>query len=436
MNEKEIAHQIDSYLHRLFPICRSITGDGNRQTLKVLQEIIPISIKEYPSGRHVYDWVIPDEWNIRDAWIKDEEGNRLIDFNQSNIHVVSYSEPVNRKMRFEELKPKLHYLENLPEAIPYRTTYYKRDWGFCLTKAQYEIIESKNCLLDVCIDSDFNPNGSLTIGEIVIPGKRNEEFLVSTYMCHPSLANDNLSGLILTAMLSREILQGEQPNYTWRIIFVPETIGAIVYCAMNEERMKSIKAGLVVTTVGGPGKFGYKQSFDVTHSINKIIEQVFQENNIDYIIYPFDIHGSDERQYSSVGFRINTASITKDKYYNYPYYHTSLDNLAFVNGEQVAQTLTLYQEVIRKMDSDVIYKNRFPECEVMLSKHNLYPKIGGGQLPEANGKSELDLILWLLWYCDGDKSLISIASELGVDIESLMIISGVLEKKGVLQRIS
>jgi len=426
-----LSAEIGRYMRRLFPITRSITGPGNRETLQILQELAPLTIKEYPSGTPVYDWIIPDEWQVRDAWIKDGKGKKLVDFQQSNIHLVSYSEPVDKNITFEELKDRLHTHSELPDAIPYRTSYYKPDWGFCVTHKQYEALSKTDGMLEVCIDSDFNPNGSLTVGELLIPGESEQEILISTYICHPSLANDNLSGAVMSAFLARELLNQPKPRYSYRIIWVPETIGAITYCAMNEEVMKKITTGLVVTTVGGPGNFGYKQSYNKKHPVNAVIEEVFKEVDINHITYPFDIHGSDERQYSSQGFRINIASITKDKYYEYPYYHTSLDNLDFVKGEQIEQTLKLHLKVLTKLN-DIeysalsreplavnlvpgAYKNLYPNCEVMLSRHNLYPSIGGAVSHQVDGRSAIDIILWLLFLSDGCNSVEKIANKLIVD---------------------
>jgi aminopeptidase-like protein len=431
-----IANEMNALLQRLFPITRSLTGNGNRETLEILKEVIPLDIIEYPSGGKVYDWTIPDEWNIKDAWIKDSKGNKIIDFNNSNIHVVGYSEPINKKMTFDDLKSNLHYLEDLPDAIPYRTTYYNRNWGFCVNKAQYDTLKDVEGSLEVCIDSEFKSHGSLTIGELLIPGKSKEEILISTYICHPSLANDNLSGTVLTAFLAKKLLKEEKLNYSLRFIFVPETIGAISYCANNEKAMKAIKFGFVVTTVGGPGQFGYKQSYDAVHSINSAVEHVFAKSNIKYNKYPFDIHGSDERQYSSIGFRINTISITRDKYYEYPYYHTSLDNLDFVNGKQISETLGLYLKTLEYVDMDVVFTNCNPNCEVMLSKHDLYPTTGGAQIPKTNGRSELDLRLWLLWHCDGCKGLAEISKELNVNMSILYQSALVLEEKNILRRMA
>jgi aminopeptidase-like protein len=428
-----LVDEIDHYLKQLFPINRSITGPGNRETLHILQEIVPLEIKEYPSGATVYDWVIPDEWQVLDAWIKDSDGNKLVDFHLNNIHLVSYSEQVNKKMNFEELRSHLHYSEELPEAIPYRTSYYKRDWGFCVTQAQYDLLQEAEGLMEVYIDSVLDSEGSMSIGELLIHGKSEQEILISTYICHPSLANDNLSGVVMTAFMARELLKRECLKHSYRIIWVPETIGAIAYCAMNEAQMKKIKSGFVVTTVGGPGQFGYKQSFDSNHPINPAIEAVFKDEEIDFIKYPFDIHGSDERQYSSQGFRINTASISKDKYYEYPYYHTSLDNLDFISAKCIQQSLELHLKVLHKMDYERVYRSRYNTCEVMLSKHNLYPEVGGAYLNEVGGYTDLDLILWILFWVNENTTLRSLAHHLGVDFVVLESVAEMLVEKGILE---
>ena len=431
----ELEREIDSYLKRLFPINRSITGEGNRETLRILNEIAPIHIKEYPSGTNVYDWVIPDEWNAANAWIQDSQGNKIVDFEESNIHLVSYSEPVERVMNFEELKEHLHFHEELPDAIPYRTSYYKRDWGFCVTQAQYRLLEGASGPFSVYIDSEFNPNGSLSIGELLIPGKSEREILISTYICHPSLANDNLSGALMTAFLARELLRKQDLTCSYRIVWVPETIGAIAYCAMNELKMTCIQSGLVVTCVGGPGKFGYKQSHDETHSINAIADSVFEDMGLDFSSYPFDYHGSDDRQYSSQGFRINTISLTKDKYYEYAYYHTSLDNLDFVKAQFIKQSLTLHLEVLDRLNNQRYFKNNYPNCEVMLLKHDLYPRTGGSQLPNHTKLNELDIILQLLWLCDGNTGMFVISKKLNVPIDDLMPVVARLQKEKLLTEV-
>lgn len=427
--------KIDYYLKRLFPITRSITGNGNRETLKILQEIIPLDILEYPTGQRVYDWTIPKEWNIKDAWIKNSKGEKIVDFQVSNLHVVSYSTPVHEKIKFSDLKEHLHSLEDLPEAIPYRTSYYNENWGFCLSYNQYINDFNDDEEYEVFIDSKLQ-NGSLSIGELLIEGKSKKEYLLSCYICHPSMANDSLSGVITTAFIAKELLKKQQGlEHSYRIVFVPETIGAVAYCANNEKAMKDIDNGLVITTCGGLGDYGYKQSWEENNFINSMIEDVFNDNNIQFKTYPFDIHGSDERQYSSQGFRINCATISKDKYYEYKEYHTSLDNLDFVKSENLNQTLDLYLQLLDKMDKNIVYKNMHPNCEVMLSKHDLYPKTGGSQLPSNSSTSALDIILWSLFYMDGKINLYEISKKINSDIDIVYKEVKKLEENNIIRRI-
>lgn len=423
--------QIEHYLKKLYPLNRSITGDGNRQTLKILQEIIPLKIIEYKSRSQVYDWEIPDEWNVNEAWIKNSHGEKIIDFSNNNLHLVNYSIPFSGKINFSVLKNKLHYREDIPNAIPYRTSYYNPDWGFCISYNDYINKFSMDQEYEVFIDTTLKP-GSLSVGELLIHGKSNKEILISTYICHPSMANDNLSGIILTIFLAKE-LQKKELNFSYRFIFVPETIGAISYCANNELLIKNIDIGLVITCVGGPGKFSYKKSFCSEHELNSIVEDVFNEREIDYITYPFDIHGSDERQFSSIGFRINTITISKDKYYEYPFYHTSLDNLDFVRPEYINESLNVYLNVVEKIDKNIIYKNLQPNCESMLARHNLYPSTGGKFIPQQK-LSELDIILWILFLSDGKRSLYNISKEVETKIEIVYEIAAKLEKKRLLDR--
>lgn len=416
----DYTQKLDSYLKKLFLLNRSITGDANRQTLKILQDIVPLNILEYKSGERAYDWVIPDEWNVREAWIKNSKGEKVIDFKKSNLHLVGYSIPLHKKnMKLNEFKSNLHFLQNLPNAIPYRTSYYNKNWGFCLSYNDFTKYFNDNEEYEIFINTEFK-KGSLSVGELLIPGKTKQEYLISCYICHPSMANDSLSGILVSAFLAKELLKNQSKlEHSYRFIFVPETIGAITYCAKNEASMKRIKNALVITTCGGGyGDWGYKQSWQKENCINDMVEDVFKENNINFITYPFDIHGSDERQYSSQGFRINCVSITKDKYYEYKEYHTSLDNLDFVKAKNLNTALNLYLQLINKMDKNLVYKNLYPNCEVMLSKYNLYPKTGGAQLPGMN-VSALDIILYSLFYMDGNTSLYEISKKLGIGIEIL-----------------
>jgi aminopeptidase-like protein len=418
MSPATVAQEFDAYLRRLFPLCRSLTGPANRETLRILSEIAPIRVHEVPSGTRAYDWTVPDEWTIRGAWIAAPGGRRIVDFVHSNLHVVSYSEPIRRPMGFDELKQHLHRHPRLAEAIPYRTSYYRRDWGFCVTHEQYAALERLQGPFDVVIDSALKP-GLLTYGECLIPGRSAQEVLLSCYICHPSMANDSLSGMLMTAFLARHLSALPNLHWSYRLVFVPETLGAIVYCSRNEAAMKRIDVGLVVTTTGGPGRFGYKQSYDAMHAVNRLIEQVFREAGEEFVTYPFDIHGSDERQYSSQGFRINCATLSKDRYYEYPQYHSSLDNLEFVTGAQLARSFKLHCRLLDKLEARRIFRNRSPEGEVMLSRRGLYPAQGGSQEPARHAKSELDLVLWLLFLCDGRRALDDIALELEVRVDEL-----------------
>ena len=410
-------------------------GDGVRITLNEIKKLIPINLIEYPSGSTVYDWTIPKEWDIKDAYIKDYQGNRLVDFNSNNLHVVNYSVPINEKMLGKELKDKIYTLESLPDAIPYRTSYYNDDWGFCMSLNQCELIKDDE-IYEVHIDSNFS-DGGLTIGELLIPGKNSEEVLISTYHCHPSMANDNLSGVVLTTFLAEYLWNNRQNlQYSYRILFVPETIGAISYCFHNENEMKAIDFGFVVTNVGGPGEFSYKQSVDFSHKVNEMVDASFNKLGINFKTYPFDVFGSDERQYSSQAFNINTVSICKDKYQEFDYYHTSLDNLDFVKPEYIEKSFFVYKEVLDLVDNNQIYKNKIDHGEVMLSKRGLYPKLSGMVLQPANKKSNQDKyikqMLWLLFYSNGKRSLLEIAKLIDSDIKDLDQIAKSLLEKGVL----
>lgn len=427
------AADLEACLRDLFPLHRSITGAGNRDTLRRLQRLIPLTIHEVPSGRQVYDWTVPPEWTVRNAWIAAPDGTRVVDLATHNLHLVSYSEPVSARLTWEQLAGHVHRHPTLPEAIPYRTSYYSRTWGFCVTAAQYDTLAAGGPW-DVHIDSSLEP-GSLTYGELLIAGRSQAEILVSCYICHPSMANDSLSGVVLTAFLAAARMQQQTREYSWRVVFVPETIGAITYAALNEGAMKKIDLGVVITTAGGPGPLGYKQSFDPAHGVNWHVQRVLEETGEPFKVYPFDIHGSDERQYSSQLFRINVATICKDRYYEYPEYHTSLDDLSFVNGGQLLQTFRAYECLFARLDARRIYRSVQPGCEVMLGPRGLYPAAGGTLRPETEGRSTLDLILWLLFYCDGRTAIDDIERRLHVPSGSLDDLVALLSEKGLLDRV-
>lgn len=453
---KEQTSLANELFHRLFPICRSITGHGVRETLRIIREYAEFNLLEYPSGTKCYDWEIPKEWNIKDAYIKNSKGEKVIDFQKSNLHVVNYSLPIHKTISLAELKPHLHTLPQLPEAVPYRTSYYREDWGFCLSQNQYDSL-AKDETLEVYIDSTLK-DGHLTIAEGILRGKSNKEFLISTYCCHPSLANDNLSGVILTTLLFRE-LQQHQLRHTYRFLILPETIGAIAYLAHHQEEMKSLAGGFVITTVAGPGTIGYKETFRQNHLIDRVVLQTFKEENVAYRLYPFKPDGSDERQYSSPGFRIPVATITKDKYYEYDYYHTSLDDLNFVSAANLVETLKLYVAAIEKLEMNQTYLSLNPYGEVQLGKRGLYPQTGGAinQKPNSDQESgqrefpnqtsgdfpssksvpkahiDLDALTWFLFLADGQHSLMDMAERTGLPMKQLDEIAKLLMEKNLVR---
>tara|TARA_Y100001958_G_C21243383_1_gene572160 strand:+ start:752 stop:2104 length:1353 start_codon:yes stop_codon:yes gene_type:complete len=442
IDKKSLAVDADNLLNDLFFKCRSITGNGLRETLDILRDFTDFNLHEIPSGEGHYDWKIPQEWNINQAYIKDSKGNTLIDFDDSNLHVINYSEPIDKKLSFDELKDNLHTLPDLPDAIPYRTAYYNKKWGFCLTHNQLKKFD-KNDTYRVFIDSSFS-DGSLTLGDLVLSGESNKTFLITTYPCHPSLGNDNLSGIVLWTLLLRELKKRNLKN-SYRFVIHPETIGAIAYLSKNENEMLKIDSGYVISTVAGPGPIGFKKTFSENSLVDNATRLTLKENKINYIEYDFDADaGSDERQYSSPFFNIPMGTICKDKYFEYEYYHTSLDNLDFISSMDLVETLSVYLNAIDKLEKNNTYISLNPKCEPMLGKRDLYPKIGG-QLKQSAGDQDknffdwdtrLKAINWLMYYSNGKKSLIDIALITNIDFEVLYDNAEILTDKKLLRRIN
>ena len=405
--------KIDNTLNALYPLNRSLAGKENLETLKYIKKCIPIKIKKIPSGKKVFDWTVPNQWELKNGQIIDLDTNKIIiDTKYSKLHVASYSKPINKKISLQNLKKHLFY-DKIEDAIPYRTIYYSNDWAFCVTKRQLQKIEKLKGPFKVLIDSNFKKK-FMNYGELLIKGTSKKEFLISTYICHPSLANDNLSGLVATIYIAKKILSKKNTKYSYRIIFVPETIGAIAYIHKNYNAIKKIDTGIIVTNVGGPGKYSYKQSFDKKHFLNDLIEKIFKLNSIKYKKYPFDINGSDERQFSSIALRINCCSIFKDKYYEYKFYHTSKDDLNFINSNNILKSINLYYKLILEIEKIRFLKNTKPNCEIMLSKYKLYPKIGGSFNPKNKSKLELETMKWILFLADGKQTNEQIISKLKI----------------------
>jgi aminopeptidase-like protein len=408
---------------RLYPLCRSITGDSVRATLKDLQQIVPLHLHEVPSGRQVFDWKVPLEWNLREAFIEDERGKRIVDTANHNLHVVSYSVPTDLRCSRTELDGHLHSLPEHPTWVPYRTAYYSPAWGFCLAHQQRMSLPDEN--YRVVIDATLK-EGSLTYGELYLPGSTGRDILISTHICHPSLANDNLSGIAVAAHLAKHFLN-QRLRLGLRFVFVPGTIGAIAWLAENERDVPRIRDALVISGVGDNGHFTYKKSRRGNGLLDRIFARRFAAT--DNSVRPFFPYGYDERQYCSPGFDIAAGCLMRTPYGEYDEYHTSADNLAFIGADALQQSLELCIGAIDEAQHDVRYVNMNPKCEPQLGRRGLYDQIGA-----ESKSSEIQLAqLWMLSYSDGDHSLADIHDLSGIDSRTLAKAAERLESAGLLK---
>ena len=415
------------FMQELFPICRSITGDGIRETLRRIGERIPLELHEVPSGTQVFDWTVPMEWNIRDAYIEDPRGRRVVDLADSNLHVVSYSVPVDARMPLSELKEHIHSLPEQPDLIPYRTSYYSEAWGFCMPHEELQALEEGEYV--VRIDSSLEP-GSLTYGECYLPGETEAEILISCHCCHPSLANDNLSGIAMATRLA-EHLQGLSLRYSYRFLFIPGTIGSIAWLALNEDRVGRIEHGLVVTCVGDPGPPTYKRSRRGDALIDRAAGHVLTHSGQPHRVVDFSPYGYDERQYCSPGFDLPVGSLTRTPHGEYPEYHTSADDLGFVRSKYLAESLILYLEVLDVLENDAAYINLSPKGEPQLGRRGLYPSVG------AQGvESTLMARLWVLNLSDGQHTLMAIAERAEMPFAAVREAAQSLLDAGLLEQFS
>lgn len=386
----------------LYPLCRSITGDGLRATLRRLGEFIPLMLHEVPTGTPVLDWTVPKEWNIRDAYIADATGRRVVDFRNHTLHVVSYSTPVRARMSLAELRPQLHSLPQHPDWIPYRTSYYQEGWGFCLSHNQLLALPEGE--YEVVIDSTL-ADGHLTYGECVLPGETDDEILISTHACHPSLANDNLSGLVVATALARS-LAVERHRYTYRFLFVPGTIGAITWLARNEAGLGRIKHGLVLAGVGDAGGVTYKRSRRGNAEIDRAVIHVLKHSGEAYTVLDFSPYGYDERQYCSPGFNLPVGNFARTPYGQYPQYHTSADDLKFVTPAALTDSWQKCSAVFALLERNRRYLNLSPKGEPQLGRRGLYETLGG----QSDAKQFQLALLWVLNFSDGEHSLLDIAA--------------------------
>ncbi len=393
--------ELYSLVEELYPICRSITGDGVRETLKKLQAHVALTIHEVPTGTQVFDWTVPKEWNIRDAYIKDGNGEKIVDFQRSNLHVMSYSTPVRQTLSLEELKPHLFSLPEHPEWIPYRTSYHNEQWGFCLTHKQ--LLELRDEEYEVCIDSSLE-NGALTYGEYYLEGEVTDEVLISCHICHPSLCNDNLSGIAVATFLAK-FLSTEARRYSYRFVFLPGTIGPITWLCLNEAQLENIKHGLVLALLGDAGSSTYKKSRQGHAEVDRIVAHVLQHSGHPYNIVDFSPYGYDERQYCSPGFNLPVGNLMRTPNGCFPEYHTSADDLDFVRPTCLADSWEKCRSVLETLEGNRTYINQNPKCEPQLGRRGLYRAISG---QAERGQHEM-AIFWVLNLSDGTHSLLDIA---------------------------
>jgi len=388
-------------VEELYPICRSITGDGVRETLKRLEKDIPLTTHEVPTGTQVFDWTVPKEWNIRDAYIKNGNGEKVVDFRNSNLHVMSYSIPVRKTLSLEELKSHLFTLPDHPEWIPYRTSYHNEQWGFCLPHKQ--LLELRDEEYEVCIDSSLE-DGALTYGEYYLEGEVADEVLISCHICHPSLCNDNLSGIAVATFLAK-FLETQTRHYSYRFVFLPGTIGPITWLCLNEPQVEKIKHGLVLALLGDPGSTTYKKSRQGHAEIDRIVTHVLKHSGNPYKIVDFSPYGYDERQYCSPGFNLPVGNLMRTPNGCFPEYHTSADNLEFVKPAFLADSWEKCRSVMEILEGNRTYTNQNPKCEPQLGRRGLYRAISG---QAERGQHEM-AIFWVLNFSDGKHSLLDIA---------------------------
>lgn len=419
----EIGRELHGFAAELYPLCRSITGDGIRRTLALIQNRIALHIVEVPTGTTVFDWTIPKEWNIRDAYIKGSDGKRVVDFRQCNLHVMNYSTPVHATMPLSALKPHLCTLPETPDWIPYRTSYYQENWGFCLSHNEMLALEDGD--YEVCIDSSLE-DGHLTYGEYYLRGRSTDEVLISCHVCHPSLANDNLSGLSVAAFLA-QLLSGRDLHYSYRFLFIPGTIGAITWLARNRETVERIRHGLVLTCIGDAGGFHYKKSRQGDAEIDRAAAHVLRHYSDSPEILDFSPYGYDERQYCSPGFNLPIGCLMRSVWGTFPEYHTSADNLDFIRPPQLAGALDVCAAILDVLENNRRYRNQSPYCEPQLGRRNLYRSTGGNAIGV-----DISAHLWVLNLSDGEHSLLDIAERSGMPFSAISDAAELLCQNGLL----
>jgi aminopeptidase-like protein len=421
-----LGEELHRFAAELYPICRSITGDGIRQTLKAIQEHIPLQIFEVPTGTTVFDWTVPKEWNIRDAYIKDSSGRRVVDFRESNLHVLNYSVPIRTTMSLSDIRAHLFTIPTHPDWIPYRTSYYKEDWGFCLSHNQLVAMTEGD--YEVCIDSTL-AEGNLTYGEYFLPGRATDEILISCHACHPSLANDNLSGLTVATALAKGLAErSSDRHYSYRFLFLPGTIGAITWLARTPEAASRVRHGLVLTCIGDKAPFHYKKSRMGDAEIDRAVTHTLAYLTEAPEILEFSPYGYDERQYCSPGFNLAVGCLMRSVWGSFPEYHTSADNMNFIKPECLAESLRVCTSTFEVLENNRRYRNLSPFCEPQLGRRGLYRSISS-----EPGANEMNARLWVLNLSDGENSLLDIAERARLPFSVILEAAELLRENGLLE---
>ena len=416
-----------AFMQEIYPLCRSITGDGVRTTLDLIERHVPLERTEVPTGTAVFDWEVPNEWNIRDAYVADASGHRVIDFQRHSLHVLNYSTPVRARMSLAELRPHLYTIPEHPDWIPYRTSYWREHWGFCLTQRQYDALADGD--YDVVIDADLKP-GALTYAECRVRGESEEEFLLFTHICHPSLANDNASGIAVATLLASELLRA-RPRLSYRIVFAPATIGSITWLARNTEQARRLRGGLVIGLLGDAGPLTYKRSRRGNTEIDLIAGGVVRALGAEHRTVDYSPYGYDERQFCSPGFDLGVGRLTRTPNGEFPEYHTSADNLDFMHVQSLAQSVQAIARILAQVDSNRRFVNRAPFCEPRLGKRGLFRSTGGSSPREFEFA-----ILWLLNQADGTHGLNDVAAASGIAAATLLAAADALLQTGLIEEVA
>jgi aminopeptidase-like protein len=417
--------ELEAYFDRLWPICRSITGVGYRESLAILREIVPFESLTFPTGSHVFDWTVPREWVAREAYLVDPDGRRRADFAVNNLHLLGYSVAVTATMSLEELMPHLYSLPEQPHAIPYRTSYYEERWGFCLTHE--ELCSLPRGQYQVRIDTELR-SGAIELGETVLAGESDREILLWSYLCHPSMANNELSGPLVLAFLYRKLAQKEQRKYTYRFAIGPETIGSLCYLSVRGAQLKKrLLSGFVLTCVGDAGAFTYKESRGGDSVGDRVVRAVLSHQG-SHSIEPFSPLGSDERQFCSPGFDLPVGSLMRTKYGAYPQYHTSLDDRSFISFDAMRETVDVYERVLDGIEHNVRWKSLFPYGEPFLGKRGLYSTLGA----QTDKLERQDALMWVLNYADGRHDMVDIALKSGLPLQMLIAVAHDAKKAGLI----